>query len=190
MSRALMTTTSLAERLATGDEGAIDDLVARFQRPVWAIAQGVLGDPRLAEDAAQETFIKVWRNRHRFDPGRPLDPWVYQIARNAARDVARRSRRHTRHEVAAATTADDTRTAADVADASMAPDVLLEQALLRGFVRSALDQLAPHDRDVLRLRHLDGLSDREIAERLAIPTGTVKSRAHRARARLLELVTT
>ncbi|MCI0425153.1 MAG: sigma-70 family RNA polymerase sigma factor [Actinobacteria bacterium] len=160
------------ERFRQGDETAVKAVYERYAGPVFAVALGILGDRELAADATQQTFIKAWKAASTYDPQREFSPWIYAIARRTAIDIYRaetRSRTHGETDVAV-----------------VSPG--LETAWEVFEVRLALERLPDNEREVLRLNHLEGLSHAEIAERLDIPLGTVKSRSHRAHRRLLELL--
>lgn len=172
--------------LARGDEWAIRELYRSYSGPVFVIARSLLGDTQQAEDALQETMVKVWRAAATFDVDRPFEPWLYQIARNVARDRARsRERRGGRlvldhAEPGRPEVADD--------DPTLDPETMSERSRLQWDVRRAVDRLPEVDRLVVRLQHLEGLTHSEIATRLDIPIGTVKSRSHRAHTRLTTLL--
>lgn len=160
----------LAQRFADADPDAIRTLYARFGRPVFTVAFSVLRDRALAAEAVQMTFLKAWQSADRYDSSRPLAPWLYSIARRTAIDVARSERRHTGNELR------DT-------DAAAAPH-MMEHVWEAWQVRRAVDQLEAREREIVRLQHFEQLTHDEIATRLSIPIGTVKSRSHRAHQRL------
>lgn len=144
----------------------------RFGGPVFALSMSILGEHGLAADATQQTFIKAWRAASTYDPERSFAPWIYAIARRTAIDLYRkRSRLVVSDEV-------------DIV--SLPPG--LETVWEVFEVRSALDRLPDEERQVVKLGHFDGLTHVEIATRLDIPVGTVKSRSHRAHKRLVELL--
>ncbi|MBO9523736.1 MAG: sigma-70 family RNA polymerase sigma factor [Nocardioidaceae bacterium] len=167
----------LAARFASGEAEATRALYRAYGRLVYAVAFKVLGDPALAEDATQQAFLQAWRAADRFDPGRPIGPWLVSIGRRAAIDVYRREKRHR------AVSMDD---AVELVPAVLPPSA--DQISDVWEVRRALDRLPDNDRELLRLQHFDDLSHSEIAVRLDIPVGTVKSRTHRAHRRLLDLL--
>ena len=161
----------LRRRFAAGDRAALADVYDTYARMAWAAAMRVLHDRALAEDAVTEAFLRAWAACHQYDPSRPLAPWLYTITRRAAIDVQRKELRPTRggHEPERDVVVE-------------APDI--DQAWLAWEVQSALATLPEEERVVVQLAHYGGYTHREIAERLAVPIGTVKSRSHRAHRRL------
>jgi len=158
-----------------GEPEAVRAVYRAFGGLVFAAAHRVLGDRFLAEEAAQQAFVQAWRAARSFDPSRDLGPWLATIARRVAIDV------HRREAVRAHGSIDELD--------GPEPRVLTlpdgaERALEAGLVRGAVDELPPDERAVVRLQHLDGLTHAEIAARLGIPIGTVKSRSNRAHRRL------
>ena len=174
VTRVLTADAQLAADFATGDAETVRTLYDTYGRLVYAVAYKVLGDAGLAEDATQQTFLQAWRASDSFDPQRPMGPWLATIARRAAIDVFRRSRRHETY---------DELDSAHPALVTSPPSA--EQIYETWEVRRAVDSLPPDDRELVRLQYFSGLSHTEIAERLDIPLGTVKSRTFRAHRRLL-----
>jgi RNA polymerase sigma-70 factor (ECF subfamily) len=165
----------LAARFAAGDEGAVRAVYARFAGPILTVALGTLGKRDLADEVVQTTMLKAWRAAATFDPSRELAPWLYAIARRAAIDVYRReARAGTPEELS-----DD--------QAAVVP-LSFERTWEAWEVRTAVDQLPPDEREVVRLAHFLGMTQSEIAERLGVPLGTVKSRSSRAHKRLASLL--
>lgn len=158
---------SLAARFAAGEEDAVRMVIAEYSGAVRTVARSMVGEPELVAEVVQQTFIKAWKASNSFDASRELAPWLYSIARRVAIDTLRKERRLTTgdHE--------------PEVDVSVEPASFV-QAWERYEVRRALDQLAPGERDVIQLSHFVGIPHREIAERLNLPLGTVKSRANRA----------
>lgn len=176
----------LGFRLATGDPDAIRALYRRYGGRVFALAMRLLGDRGAAEDAAQETFLRIWRFADSFDADRDLDRWVLRIARNTAYDLGRvRSRQRE--------AGGDPEPALGQAVEHRPhgrPDELAAAASTAWELRGAIDALPEVERDVVRLQHLCGLTHREIAEQLGVSVGTIKSRSHRAHRRLAAAMTT
>lgn len=155
-----------------GDRQAFGELVTRHHSKIIGMLYHMCGDARLAEDAAQEAFIRVWQNLNRYKAGHAFRSWLYRIAANAALDSLRRE--HTPAML------DETLTA----DPQAGPEVTVEARQKAGAVRRAIGQLSPPLRLVLVLREYQELSYQEIAEALDIPTGTVMSRLASARGQL------
>ncbi len=168
----------LARRFAAGDEAAIRELHARYGARVLAAARRVVGDRRLAEDVAQETWLRAWRRAHTLDPRLPIEPWLFRIARNTAIDALRHAGR--RPAGAPLDEPELLRSSDDLTD----PASVGERLATRWAVRAAIEHLPDGERDVVRLHHLHGLTHAEVADRLGISVGTVKSRSYRAHRRL------
>jgi RNA polymerase sigma-70 factor (ECF subfamily) len=160
------------ERFRLGDEAAVKAVYDRFGGPVFALSMSILGEHGLAADATQQTFIKAWRAASTYDAERSFAPWIYAIARRTAIDLYRRRSRLVVSE--------------DVDLVTFPPG--LETVWEVFEVRAALDRLPDEERQVVKLSHFDGYTHVEIAQRLDIPVGTVKSRSHRAHRRLVELL--
>ena len=170
----------LAVRFAAGEPDSVGDAYRTYGRLVYAVAFRVLGDASLAEDATQQTFVQAWQKASTFDPSRTLGPWLATIAGRAAIDVYRRNRRHRQSRNVDELDLDDP------ALVSLPPSV---EAIYEAWqVRRALDTLPDRDRELIRLQHYRELTHAEIAEQLAIPVGTVKSRSFRAHRRLAGLL--
>lgn len=163
------------ERFRDGDVDALAAVYDRYARAVWSVAMTVTRADHLAQEAVQETFIRAWGSAPSYDPGRDLGSWLLTIARYTALDLLRRELRPTRggHE-------------AEQDAVVEAPD--LDRAWLSWAVQEALRQLAEHEREIIRLSFYEDLTHVQIAERLDLPVGTVKSRSHRAHRRLAELL--
>lgn len=163
----------LLARFRDGDEAAVRHVYARYGGAVRTVARTVLRQPELVAEAVQETMLKAWRAAASLDDRAPggLAPWLYAIARHTAIDIARREHRPT---------AGDHAPQVDRPVASIG----IEHAWEVFEVRRAVDALPDGERDVVRLGHRDGLTHEQIAARLGIPVGTVKSRFGRAHRRL------
>ena len=149
-----------------GDRAAFEQLVRAYQAPVWRYLRRMLGDRELAEDVTQETFVRVHRRLHTFDGRSRFSTWLFRVAHNAGIDAVRKRDRRGRLTLVAPThvPSPERRHELDAALASLPGD--LREALL------AVEVL--------------GLSYEEAGRMLGAPPGTVKSRVHRARARLLD----
>jgi RNA polymerase sigma-70 factor (ECF subfamily) len=161
------------EALLTGfahsDAAASGAFFARFQRRVYGLALTLLGDPRAAEDAAQETFLRAWRHADAFDASRgSVVTWLLTITRNLAIDALRARR-------APALDIDEVLERAPIVSAADPADVaILGEDTQR--VHRALARLPDPQRRAVVLAGMWGLSAREVAERESIPIGTAKTR--------------
>jgi RNA polymerase sigma-70 factor, ECF subfamily len=191
--RSLPLTTCSDEELMTrfchGQAEAFGVLVRRYERELYGYLRRYLGDGSLAEDVFQNTFLQVYVKSGRYEPGRPVRPWLYTIATHQAIDALRRNGRHQ---------AVSLEQQAEAADGEM--HGLLEMLEGRGpgplesasdeerrrRVRATVDRLPDFLRQVLILAYYQGLKYREIADALDIPVGTVKSRLHAALVKLQE----
>lgn len=167
----------MAAEFAAGSSDAVRAVYQTYGRLVYSVAFKVLGDASLAEDATQQAFLQAWRAAPGYDPSRALGPWLATIARRAAIDVYRQSRRH------------ETHSDLDAAEATLVSHPpSLDELYEMWEVRRAVDSLPAEDQEVVRLQHFAGMSHTEISERLRIPLGTVKSRTFRAHRRLVNLL--
>ena len=158
------------ERCRAGDPDAFRPIVERYESEALGHAVAILGNREDAADAVQEAFVLAFRALDRFQPGRKLYPWFYVILRNCCFKLANRRRKAATEpldELCVLAARDDSRKEQQTRQ--------LENALLR---------LTAEDRELITLKHLDGLSYEELAERLDIPPGTVMSRLYHARQRL------
>ena len=153
-------------RFSNGDPDAVRTVYREYGKLVFAVALKVLGSRELAEEATQQTFVKAWRAARTFDPAREPGPWLATIARRTAIDLHRREARRPTAPLDEATV--------------VALPESADQVLDVWEVRDAIAQLPPLEQEVVRLQHLESLSQAEIAERLGVPVGTVKSRVFRA----------
>lgn len=167
-----------------GRESAYRELIRRYERPVFSLVFRMVRDRTMAEDLAQETFIKVLNNIDRYDPDFKFSSWLFKIANNLAIDHLRRRQLPTisMHGAPDATTASRIEaTAFDVAsDGESALDEL-EARELGTAIEKAIAGLRPEYRSCIMLRHVEGRSYEEIAATLDLPLGTVKTYIHRAR---------
>jgi RNA polymerase sigma-70 factor (ECF subfamily) len=150
----------LLMRIASGNEEAFRILWDRFGAGVYTVCRRRLGDGGAAEDATQEAFTSVWRRAGTFDPARgSAAAWLYAVARNAAAQLVRRGQAG-----ATLTVLDD-----QTADAEYDP-------VIRLAVLAALARLPATEREVLELAYFEDMTQTEIAKRLRLPLGTVKTR--------------
>jgi RNA polymerase sigma-70 factor (ECF subfamily) len=164
---------ALVERARAGDARAFDRLMLETQERVLAVAWRMLGNREDARDAAQETYVRVYRHLAGFHAGQDLMGWIYRIAVNVCRDAARRRRRS---PIVA-------RQAPEPAERARAEEELLREER-RSSVRNALAALSPKERAALILRDLEGLTSEEVARILGSRPGTVRAQIAAARTKI------
>jgi len=160
----------LVRRAGQGDAAAIQTLVARKLRRVLALAERMLGDPAEAEDVAQETFIRVWRNAARWRPGvARFDTWLHRVTLNLCYDRLRRRRERPVAEPP------------DTADPGPAPDRGLLASDVGVRVRRALQDLPPRQREAIVLCHYQELGNIEAADLMGVSVEALESLLSRGR---------
>lgn len=174
----------LVLRARRGDEAALEELSRRHRRAVYVLALQLLGNPDDAMDATQDTMLRFLRTLRRFDPSRPVRPWLYAILRNRVRDLFRR-RRVRKHDPIEG---DEEHWRPELVDPAADPHADARRQELRERIWNALAELAPSHREIVVLRDYQDLSYAEIARVLDVPQGTVMSRLHRARKHLAALL--
>ena len=172
----------LVEGLRAGAETAYEELIERFQQPVYALAIRLLNDPAEASDVTQEVFLKVFRNVGSFRGQSTLRTWVYRIAVNEAHNARRWFFRHRRREVDLDRGPEECRNWTEaLADQGRSPFEMALDHERQALVEAALDELNPVYREAVVLRDLADLGYEEIAAILNVSLGTVKSRILRGR---------
>ena len=173
---------TLLQKCHEGDDLAWEALVRRYQGKVMAVAMHYMRDREEANDVAQEAFIKLYRNLDTLREGEAFLPWMLRLTRNCAIDRIRRLK---------------TRTPEQSVPVDEGPELVARQpspednSLRRwrsGLLYRALDKLSDQSREVIMLKDIQELQLKEIADMLALPVGTVKSRSHRARIELAEVI--
>ena len=173
----------MAQALA-GSQSAFEQIVRSYQGAVISLIARITGDRVLAEDLAQETFVKAFRNLAAFDTTRRLSSWLLRIAHNTAVDALRRSR----------PSFESIDTSAEHSGAPVEPAVPptpdpVEQEALGRALEAALERLRHEYRAAVALRYEQGLSFDEIGQILGIPAVTARTHVHRARKELARLLT-
>jgi RNA polymerase sigma-70 factor, ECF subfamily len=171
---------ALVALVARGDEDALGELYDRVGRIAYGLALRVLRDERHAEDAVQEAFLQVWRSAATFRAERAkASTWILTLVHRRAVDLVRREERRQADPLT------------DDSAAGVAPEQTDEAAWLRferERVQTALKQLPDVQREALELAYYGGFSQSELAERLGVPLGTIKSRMFAGLSRLRELL--
>jgi RNA polymerase sigma-70 factor (ECF subfamily) len=164
----------------TGSQTAFEQILRRYQRPVISLLIRLTGDAGLAEDLAQEAFVKAFRNLSAFDTRRRLSSWLFRIAHNTGIDALRRARPPMVEIDAIGGT--------NLLEAPPTADPIERRALGRA-IGQALAALRPDQRTAVVLRYEQGLSFDEIGQVLGIPEATARSHVHRARKDLMRKMT-
>jgi RNA polymerase sigma factor (sigma-70 family) len=165
---------------AREDEGALAALYDRYGRAAYGLALRIVRDPALAEDAVQEAFLTVWRTAASFrsDRAKP-STWILTLVHRRAVDVVRREERRR---------AAPLETGEELEAHGLATDEEIELTGRRRLVQEALRQLPDDQREALELAYYGGLTQSELAERLSVPLGTIKSRMFTGLRRLRDLL--
>ncbi len=162
-----------------GDEAAFGFIVESYQVPVYNLCYRMLANAEAAEDAAQEVFLKAFRNLHRYDPERRFTTWLLSIASHHCIDILRRRRIQE-------SSLEDLLPSQMPSDPNPGPEAAYAQREYQEEVRAILRGLAPLDRAVIVLRYWYDLSYEEIAETLSQSVSAIKSRLHRTRRNLAQ----
>ena len=173
------------EAARTGDAGAFEVLVIRYQVRIVSYAAAIVRDAGVAEDVAQETFVRVWKGLPSFRGESAFKTWLYRIASNVARTQLERSGRQAR---VGSESLDDEDAPLRTGDVSSGAADVETTLAAREAINHALAQLPAELRVAVVLRDVEGLDYKEIAEVTGAPLGTVESRIFRARRRLRSLL--
>jgi RNA polymerase sigma factor (sigma-70 family) len=173
--RAVVVGRKVRRRFRDGDPEAVRAVYRCYGRLVYAVAYRVLGDRGLTEEATQQAFLQAWRAAESLDEGREMGPWLATIARRVAIDVYRGEARRS---------ADQLESVAPGDPALVTQPQSAEAVYDAWEVRRAVAELPPEEQEIVRLQHFEGLTHTQIAERLKLAPGTVKSRSFRAHKRL------
>jgi RNA polymerase sigma-70 factor, ECF subfamily len=165
-----------------------DAIVQRYARHVYNIAYRMTGNDADARDLSQEAFVRVYRALRRVEPGTPLESWLYRIVSNLYIDVLRKRPRTRVESLDAPLTTPRGDLLRELPDVEANPELIFEREQVDGAIQRALGVLNPDLRMVVVLSDIEGLSYEEIAASLRVPLGTVKSRLHRARQSLQQML--
>jgi RNA polymerase sigma-70 factor, ECF subfamily len=167
-----------------GRETAFRELIRRYERPVFSLIYRMVRDRELAEDLAQETFIKVLNALGRYDPRYKFSSWIFKIAHNTTLDQLRKKEPETLslegspHARTAEQAAATSFTAVDTAED---PEQYTHGRQLGSEIEAAIERLRPEYRAAIVLWHIEGRPYDEIAQIMDLPLGTVKTYIHRGR---------
>ena len=181
------TDSELVERALGGSPEAYGDLVLRYQRPVFSLIVRMVRNGAIAEELAQDVFIKAYHHLGSFDPRRKFSSWLFKVAHNATIDHLRR------RQLATVPLEPEEGEGPRLAELlsgpeSEGPEGQAMRSELARALDEALAELRPEHREILLLRFGQGLSYSELAEVLGLALGTVKTHIHRARKRLARIL--
>jgi len=170
---------ALLSLVASSDDLALAELYDRFGRVAYGLALRILRDEALAQDAVQEAFLAIWRSADRFLAERAkASTWILTLVHRRSVDLVRREDRRRGEPL-------------ESAGEPVAQETVEDEATLgfeRRVVQQALARLRPEQREALELGYYGGLTQSELAERLGLPLGTIKSRMFTGLSRLRELL--
>jgi RNA polymerase sigma-70 factor (ECF subfamily) len=175
----------LAKDALGGSEAAYRDLVTRYASAAVNFIYRFTRDRALAEDLAQEGFLRVYQRLNTYDPGRKFSSWFFQVLRNITIDHLRVNRLPTS---SLDELEEEGHRGAAIDRESASPEEAAGQSELAVAMSAALAKIRPEYREVVVLRYQEGLTQPEIAEILGMPSGTVKTYLHRARKELAEIL--
>ena len=171
---------ALIDRAKQGDEAAYRVLLKKYERAVFNICLRMVRNREEAEDLAQEAFTKVFAMLDRYNPAFAFSNWLFKITSNLCIDSIRKRRIDTL-PMDAPVEGEKGTYARQYQSPDDDPETLLVTGQRMKLLSDAVDNLPPHYRVMILLRHQENLSYEEIAECLEVPLGTVKARIHRAR---------
>jgi RNA polymerase sigma factor (sigma-70 family) len=171
----------LIARFQQGDAYAYDLLVKRYRDPLMNFIFRFLGNRIEAEDILQETFLRLYKNKHYYKEIAKFSTWIYTIAGNLAKTELRKRKRR---NIFSIHNFMSTEKDYELPDKGITPDKYANSAITDKEIQKAIGKLSPKFKQVILLRDVQGFSYEEIAQIVNIPLGTVKSRVNRARLKL------
>ncbi len=171
-----ITDEQLIEKYLKGDEKALEILFKRYLKPIYSFVYKNIGNPEMAEDVTQETFVKVWKNLKKFDKNKSFKSWLFTIAKNTSIDFLRKKK---------------TATLALTENSAIEKNDFINNIEQKDSVKKiheALQNISPSYRAVVLLKNESNLTFKEIAKELNEPLNTIKSRYRRAISILKEML--
>ncbi|TSA45278.1 sigma-70 family RNA polymerase sigma factor [bacterium] len=175
----------LVKNYLEGNDEAFEELVKKYLKPIYNFLYRLTNNQVVAEDLAQDTFLKVWKNIRRFDQSRSFKTWIFTIAKNTAFDYFKKKK-----ELPFSTFTDEEGESwlENIADENILPGEILERKNIAEELEEILKKLPVHYRTILLLHYKEDFSLHEIAEILSEPYNTVKSRHQRALSKLKKAI--
>lgn len=171
----------LIARFQQGDEYAFDLLVKRYRDPLMNFIFRFVGDKIDAEDILQETFLRLYKNKHYYKEIAKFSTWIYTIAGNLAKTELRKRKRRNLFSIHNYMS---TEKDYELPDKGITPEKYANSVIADKEIQNAINKLSPKFKQVILLRDIQGFSYEEISQIVNIPLGTVKSRVNRARLKL------
>ena len=175
----------LVERCLKGDEKAFEELLRTYRTSVFSICLRMVRNRTVAEDIAQEVFIRVFGALDRYDPSYPFASWLHRITSNLCIDHLRKEKDRA-YSLDQPIGGEDDDLLIQIPSPEAGPDRRMESREMMAILEEAMGMLPEQYRIILILRHQEQLSYEEISNTLSIPLGTVKARIHRARLMIVE----
>ncbi len=173
----------LIAKFQAGDIYAYEQIVRRYKEPLLNFVFRFIGDLVEAEDIVQDTFYRVYKNKHYYKEVAKFSTWIYTIASNLAKTELRRRRRRRFFSINRETPIEKE---VEIPDLKTDPEVEANTVVTEKIIQKAIGKLPQKFRQVIVLRDIQGFSYEEISSIIKVPLGTVKSRVNRARLRLQE----
>ncbi len=178
-----VTDEQLIARFQLGDVQAFDILVRRYKDQLLNFIYRFVGNRSDAEDIVQETFLRVYKNKHYYKEIAKFSTWVYTIAGNLAKTELRRRKRH---KIFSVSNFVNEERDYDIPDREHSPERKVDSSIQENIIQKAIGKLPTKFKEVIILRDIQGFAYEEISQILNIPLGTVKSRVNRGRLKLQE----
>ncbi|HZS18786.1 MAG TPA: sigma-70 family RNA polymerase sigma factor [Candidatus Udaeobacter sp.] len=169
----------LVRALQAGDQNALEELIRKYQEPLFRFIYRYAGDEQTARDLLQETFVRLYFNARKFKPRAKFSTWLYTIAANLCRDYARSSQQQKARMTISVETFDQDETR--ISDTAALPSEALASAERLAAVQAAISELPHKLKTALILFSLENRSQAECAELLGVSAKTVETRVYRAR---------
>jgi RNA polymerase sigma-70 factor (ECF subfamily) len=173
------TDSAAAEEARKGDQRAFRVLVERHSRSIFRLAFRMTGNEQDAEDMVQETFLRAWKQMHRYDGRAAFSTWIYRIASNCSLDLIRARKVHGEQQPISGD-GDQPGTFDHIAAGDASPERLMQSGQIARMLGSALEELSETERTAFLLRHYEGCGTEEIARVLGVQTNAAKQSVFRA----------